>query len=324
VAQAKNAPANSSRDAKLAMTLGQYVNWSIDHQVDALPLSALVISGYLIDFTIRLKGSAKSVPNKISHLRVWAKKNGEAWLSDREASELADLVKILEYQDFSSTRRVRPLTINIVHKLIALRGSDSALGLCVASLYSFGHDGLFRAGEITSALQGSDISFSTEGGMQGINVSLLRTKTHRKGGPAKVRLDSYGHKWSSVRTITKWMAVRSLHKFPNRFLFPEILFDHKGSPSGLDFAKSLSYRSLVRTLRHDLRRIGLDPRKYCGHSFRAGGATDLFLSPNITLAQIMLHGRWVTVESAMKYFRARNEASAKAAAVFGSFCFPKP
>jgi len=49
--------------------------------------------------------------------------------------------------------------------------------------------------------------------------------------------------------------------------------------------------------------LGLDPRRYAGHSLRTGIATDMFASGVMTPAQIMKFGRWTSMEACMAYFR---------------------
>ena len=55
--------------------------------------------------------------------------------------------------------------------------------------------------------------------------------------------------------------------------------------------------------------LGLDPRRYAGHSLRAGIATDMFASGMMTPAQIMKFGRWASMEACMVYFRETSEVT---------------
>ena len=208
---------------------------------------------------------------------------------------------------------MRPITRLIVDDLVSLRRTDTMLGLAAATLYALAHDGVLRGGEVTSPLVASDITFANDS--DSMELSLARTKTHRKGDSLKQPVAYYKHPNSAVRLMRKWFRQRNLQDHPTAFIFPQVIFVN-GTPSKLDNSKHLTYRALVALLRHDLRKLGYDEKKYGGHSFRAGGATDLFLSRSITLAQIMLYGRWKTVEAAMKYFRAELDAAKQAAKVF--------
>jgi hypothetical protein len=55
--------------------------------------------------------------------------------------------------------------------------------------------------------------------------------------------------------------------------------------------------------------LGLDPRRYAGHSLRTGIATDMFASGVMTPAQIMKFGRWTSMEACMAYFRETSEVT---------------
>jgi hypothetical protein len=114
-----------------------------------------------------------------------------------------------------------------------------------------------------------------------------------------------------------WLSSLPQDRSPSRIVFPQIRF-LRGKPSSLDFSKSLTYAALAKLIRHDVNEIGLNPQDFGSHSLRAGGATDLFVSGILTLPQIMIVGRWKTVQAAMVYFRADLEAAELAGRVFGS------
>ena len=53
----------------------------------------------------------------------------------------------------------------------------------------------------------------------------------------------------------------------------------------------MSRQTFIGALRFDIARIGLVSRRYCGHSFRAGGATDLFASDGLLRCGELTSGR---------------------------------
>jgi hypothetical protein len=54
---------------------------------------------------------------------------------------------------------------------------------------------------------------------------------------------------------------------------------------------------------------------YSGHSFRAGGATDLF-DAGVDLVLVRKFGRWKTAQSALCYYRSSSRVSAVATRAF--------
>ena len=76
-----------------------------------------------------------------------------------------------------------------------------------------------------------------------------------------------------------------------------------------------SRRTWTVRFKSRLQELGLDRSYYSGHSFRAGGATDLF-NNGVPLATVMKLGRWKNATSALVYFREETELAAAAAAAF--------
>ncbi len=62
--------------------------------------------------------------------------------------------------------------------------------------------------------------------------------------------------------------------------------------------------------------LGYEASHFSVHSYRAGGATDLFAA-GLTLAEVMEHGRWET-DTALIYYRDNNRLVFKVAYAFGT------
>ena len=90
------------------------------------------------------------------------------------------------------------------------------------------------------------------------------------------------------------------------------------SQPGWTSEKSLTYEALVKCVKYDVAQCGMDPADYAGHSFiRAGGATELFASDELSIAQIMKLGSWRTLEACLVYYIDELEVSRRAGEVFG-------
>ena len=63
-----------------------------------------------------------------------------------------------------------------------------------------------------------------------------------------------------------------------------------------------------------MRRIGENPDNYAGHSFRAGGATELF-NRRVPYPIIKKFGRWKS-DSALDYYRDEDETGKAVAKAF--------
>ena len=179
----------------------------------------------------------------------------------------------------------------------------------------FASDGLLRCGELTSGRRGKHIKLRP-GEKGGFQLRLGRTKTGRTGAGPKVPYLGQGP-GSAAALERKWR--RNTGRGPGRpeeFWLPELILLPSGEAVGIDWSRSMSQQTFIGALRFDIARIGLDPRRYCGHSFRAGGATDLFASGRMTHAEVMVMGRWKSLAAALVCFRADLDAARKSAQVF--------
>ena len=84
---------------------------------------------------------------------------------------------------------------------------------------------------------------------------------------------------------------------PQSRVFPQ--FTHHRGKTQVNVRRSYSRGMFVSALRACLRELGLDPTRFSGHGFRAGGATDLFAA-RVPLATIMKFGRWKTAAACLR------------------------
>jgi hypothetical protein len=276
------------------------------------------VSAYLVWFVGKQAGVTASVGGKLSQLRCsfWLHFKTELLRFRYEEEEVAKIVKALRFEDWSERRQMDPVTADVLARLAAVRADNTLLDVCIKLSRSAGHDGLLRCGEITSDRKGKHIEVKP-GRKMGFDLRLGRTKTDRTGPGPKVQYFESGSPQSAASLERKWRRLtgRGPGK-PEEFWLPDLILV-RGEPVGINWSRSMSRRAFVGALRSDIAKIGLDPRRYCGHSFRAGGATDLFTSGDMTHAEIMMVGRWKSLAAALIYFRADLAAAKKSAEVFG-------
>ena len=97
---------------------------------------------------------------------------------------------------------------------------------------------------------------------------------------------------SAVKRLLTWIRRKQLVLGSDQFLFPE--------------------RSNTNWLRKQVKRVvervGLNPKRYGNHSFRAGGATDLFVA-RVPYYAIKKAGRWKS-DAALVYYRDDDDVQA--------------
>jgi len=146
--------------------------------------------------------------------------------------------------------------------------------------------GFFRSGEIcthsqdsfnvASNMMFSDVSVDNLANPSCIRVFLKKSKTDQEKQGTLVYLGKTGESLYPVAALLSWLVIRGNGKGP--------LFQYaNGTP--------LTQSNFTAEFRRALGRIGVDPRNYSGHSFRAGTATEA-ASQGVGYATIKLLGRW--------------------------------
>jgi hypothetical protein len=314
------APVTTAKAYRQRTAYKQFVKWCVDNAVAPDKPNEYTVAGFLTNHCLQLGGSTASVDNKMSSLKLYFEEDlGADWLPPIGLAFVKRIVKVLKFDDYSKSKRKAPIQMGLLHEMIALRGTSTVLSLMLAAVYALHHDGLMRSGEGTSGLLAAEVTvahFKDHKGRarEALEVMIDRTKTHREKDPVKITISDFDDQWSACKLIQRLKRVSGVGA--NDYLFPQVKFK-RGAPSGLDWSKTLSYEALVICIKHDVELCGRDPVDFSGHSFRAGGATDLFASGELAFAQIMKVGRWRSLEACLIYYREDLEVAGRAGDVFG-------
>ena len=265
-------------------------------RLPAYPPSYDSVGSYLVGFVQRNQGSTKSLANVKSHLKTMATRKGLGWLSPTEAARLTALEAELRLEDHGGTERKLPLTMRLLVRIIGQLDLTVESELLAATLMAMGHDGLLRGGELCSGLRKEDFVWWADG--SGVSLLLQRTKTHRSGGAVKVDIPDHELPFSAVKLLRRWWERRRLGEMPDRtIVFPDVVGRSQTFGEG-----TISLDWVRNRIKAAVAKLGLDPKRYSGHSMRAGGATDLFVA-RVPYHIIKKMGRWST-DAAMIYYRA--------------------
>lgn len=287
----------------------EYVRWC-HHEGDmlSLPMSYTSVAGYVCAYVDKLNGSTRSVSNILSSMRTFCRLQSLPWLSESDAYRLHLLVKDLEYDDLSVSQRKRPLGIGLLRMAASKMDLQNKGELYKLTIVTVAHDALLRTHELLSGLEVGDLVWSQDKKI--VTIHLKRTKTCRSGpGVLVIIVDS--HSYSAVRLLRRWFDAAQLWSRSTMLVFPS--FSRR---AGFRFNMTASpgwYRNVIKRL---VRSIGLDSRRYSGHSPRAGGATDLF-DAGVAYPLIKKAGRWRS-DAVMVYFRDDRHVADVVGAAFGS------
>ena len=280
----------SSNERSISRTGELFRQWCLDRSCTPYPLDPLSLASFLVHRCHALKGSTKSIRGWISKIRGYSDRQGHRWLDREQLGRVIKIVELLEYDDVTPTRRMQPLTSDLLRFIL----SDRSVSLQSKAMFVVGHDALLRGAELCSGLRVSNLHWSHD--RMSVSVSLDRSKTHRKGGPQLISIHDFGS-LSGTSWLRKYFSIHDLWSSPSSLVFParrkhRMMWDRPMTTSQL--------RSKIKVA---ITAIGLNPLHFSCHSFklRAGGATDLFRA-NVFYPNIKKFGRWKS-DAALIYYR---------------------
>lgn len=133
---------------------------------------------------------------------------------------------------------------------------DTVKGHRDRALLLLGFCGAFRRSELV-ALKCTDLEFT----MQGLIITLSRSKTDQTGQGRKIGIPKGRGKICAVQSLQNWLVHLSANDGP---LFRSI------SKGGVISTDALSDRAVADIVKHYAAKTGLNPEKYSGHSLRSG------------------------------------------------------
>ena len=293
------------------------MEWCITQRVTAFPASYESVGGFVAQKVAALHGSAKSVANIVSSLHIFSLQCNHPWLSERDLYRLTRIRKQLVLQDPVPIRRRHPLVLSMIEQIIKcyLCPKYSSYNLLQATMMLVAHNGLLRGGELLSGFKVEHVAWDHRNRSFTIHHAGP-TKTVRTQQGIHVRITDYRGSKSAYQYLVKWFNDQNLWTKKGSFIFPFYHRACKGADAFFDFQQQASRKWFERITRRAVASLGVDPAEYTLHSFRAGGATDLFVI-GVPYAKIKKYGRWVS-DAGLVYYRDDVEVSASVAGAFGS------
>jgi hypothetical protein len=283
----------SGRSKEIARTASGYTDWCIVNGCIAFPASYESVGGYICETVQDLDGSAKSVANKVSALKVFSHYLKLPWLDEAATYRLKKIRKQLALDDDVAIARKHPIQLDMIHQLLKghWKVRESEYEMLLATVFLTAHNGLLRGGEYLGADHPlRPQHFEWEFRTRSVTISLGPTKTVRTGVGANVRITDYEGP-SAYKFLLRWFNQNQLWGRTECFVFPRRIRATKGAPERLDFLQSASVRWFDRAVEQAMTQLGHDASLYSCHSFRAGGATDLFIL-GVPYPKIKQYGRF--------------------------------
>jgi hypothetical protein len=322
---------STSHSAHVRSTLKIYTAFCDSQGLLAFPCSFDSVSLFVVHHCMeRNDGSAKSVDNVVSALSTYSRLRGHSWLNPTEALRLRQVVARLKYLDSSPSHRKLPVGLDLLLDIAAgpLQGLLNPYYAYLYLCFALAHDGLLRLGELTSDLTVRDFLWAPD--RSTVRLLLRRSKRNRAGPGELVTIAAYDCPHCAVNLLRWWFDLNGLWSRPDSVVLPRLrgvpgaphrpgALDPLLSPPSsiaLDWTISVTSDFLRRAIKACVSNLGLDSSLYSGHSFRGGGATDLF-NARVPYLVIKRMGRWKS-DVALIYWRDEADVAHACSRAFGS------
>lgn len=283
--------APNSRRSYASNVRGFY-RFCASHSLTPFPITRSTLSLYAAHWM--LKGNKYSSFKGIrSSLKYQSFLLGHPWLDATDLEWMKKLCKGINRTIHHTPRRAAPLTVDILFRMAAIADFSQLSHVQFLTMAFVAHDGLLRANELFE-LRLSDVTFHDD---DSISLRIRRSKANQSGPAETVILvpsDALCGA-STLQALWRRQDLSSIRRrYPNRRLFPVF------KQAWVDYLRSL------------LTQLGLPAQDFTGHSFRSGGATDLWAA-DTPPRLIQLHGRWAS-DSFWLYIRHNPHLNAQAVA----------
>jgi site-specific recombinase XerD len=251
-AYARESRSENTRRAYLTDTT-QFTRWCLGRRLTPLPAESSTIANYLS----WLADSGRRVATLERALAAISQAHRMAgFASPRSDDGLKAVMKGIRRAIGVAPVRKSPVVVTELQRM-AEAIPCSLKGVRDRALLVLGFAGAFRRSELV-ALDAADLNFTGDG----LEVGLRSSKTDQEGRGAKIGVPYGGHPGSCpVRCVQAWLKVAGIVEGP---IFRPV--DRHGNIS----SQRLTPRAVANVVKACAELAGLDPRKYSGHSLRAG------------------------------------------------------
>ena len=286
----------------------KFVEFCVQHGRSHSPPSYESVGDFLASFVVRLNGSAKSVNNVVSQLRTYYRDIlRRPFIEAEEERQLSKLCDELHLADTAPVNQKDAFRARILFKAISQSDTTTVVGLQRAVNVAVPQNIMLRTAETCGPVRAGDLIWADDG--QSATLGLRQPqKTSKTGAVTWITFGRSTHACSGWQLLLRLRKARDLDNHPDEFLFC-------GTPRGvLQPMHRVTPTAMRASIKAFASSVGLDPRRYSGHSLRAGGATDMF-ARGLPYYVIKKMGRWKS-DAALLYFRSEHSVARSAAKTF--------
>ena len=282
-----------SKNTQIAYDKGwqAFSTWCSTYGLDPLEISVDDVVRFLVT-KVADQSEINSNPLSLNTVRLYRTAINDRFrqfgkVSPASDQLVSDVLRGLAKLKGDVPRRVKALR---EHQLIAMLESCSIglHGLRDAAMLSIGFAAALRRSELCSLCM-EDIKFK---GDEGILLLIRHSKTDLFGTGQQIAIPK-GQQIKPILHLKNWLQASGISR---GFLFQTL--ERGGVPTG----RNLDPGDVARVVKRYVKRIGLNPSEYSGHSLRAGFVTSAAVY-RARIEKIMEVTRHRSTDTLMKYIR---------------------
>lgn len=267
---------------------------SVDPLAVIWPAAQIFVRIFLVFMFFRNNMSAASLPGYLTHLKSGQLGREMEWLGGPQLRAVNLTVRALQKMSVrKEVRRKAPMTLEKMRILETYLDYEAQRDRQYAVLSRVCHNGLLRSGEGIK-IRFRHLSWSRD--RMRLRLLVHGSKCNKKGPPEAIDMVDWG----------SGSAVAYMRKYFDNF----DLWNSDGDDLVFNLFDKGAFVERVKEL---VKLAGIDG-DFAGHSFRSGGACDLYAA-NVPIESIMKMGRWQS-NAALLYLRCEEVTAIKIAHAF--------
>lgn len=253
--------------------------------VQAFPVSFMSLGLFLTQYCRWFGNTARSIPTILAHLKRVNRSYSTEWLDQESVWRLQDLITSLRKRDPVPSRQKLPITHQVMNDIQAVADLTNYREFQHVVMSRVARDALLRGMELV-ALRVGEISPNDD--FTAATIIIHYSKAHKRvSEPETVIITDYGPS-SGVAFLREYFRVMRLGDKPPAYPLWPLITDM----GDIQWTKATPKYKFIQQARFLLAKAGYPHLRYAGHSYRSGGATDLWESNKCRALTIKLHGRW--------------------------------
>lgn len=248
-----------------------FAAWCAEKHLESLPASPGTVAGYLTDLANNLHYKMATVTRRASSIS----QKHQAIGLDTPTKDywVRTTLQGLRRENLTAQKGKEPVYVEDIRRMVG-KLPDSLKGKRDRALLLVGFCGAFRRSEL-AGLDVKDLEFVDRGSHdRGLKITLRRSKTDQSGEGRAVGIPVGSNvETCPVLAMRAWLEAAGIEDGPVfRWLNGR---GHLPSVKELDrhLSARLSGHSIATVVKRACKAVGLDPKRYAGHSLRAGHVT---------------------------------------------------